>query len=140
MAQPNTQPIFPKTPRIWLPGAALLTAKTAMDGTGTVLTVVTAEATVGSRVDYLKVRAIGTNVATVLRVFINNGSTNATAGNNSLFMERTLAAVTASAVAETADVYIPLDISLPAGYKILCTVGTTVANGVMVTGVGGDYV
>lgn len=134
----NTSAIFPLTPKVSWGATALATANTAKDGTGTVLTVFTAGAN-GARVDYLKSRAIGSNVATVLRVFINNGSTNATAGNNVLFMERTIAATTLSEVAELADVYIPLDISLPAGYVINCAIGTTVAAGLMVSAVGGDY-
>jgi hypothetical protein len=138
MAQ-NVQPIFPKTPSIQWLAAALVTANTAKDGTGTVGTVFTADATNGSRVDYLKVRAIGTNVATVLRVFINNGATNATAANNTLFMERTIPATTLSETAELADIYIPLDLSLPAGYVINVTIGTTVAAGLRVTAIGGAY-
>lgn len=117
----------------------MATANTAKDGTGTVVTVFTAHATDGSRVDYLKVRAIGSNTATVLRAFINNGSTNATAGNNSLLMERTIPTTTLSEVAELADIYIPLDISLPAGYKVNVTIGTTVAAGLAVTAIGGHY-
>lgn len=135
----NTAPIFPLVPSIQWHTAALVTANTAYDGTGTVNTVFTADATNGSRVDYLKVRAIGTNVATVLRVFINNGATQATAANNTLFMERTIPATTISAVAETADIYIPLDLSLPAGYVVNVTIGTTVAAGLRVTAVGGAY-
>jgi len=135
----NTSPIFPLSPSIQWGATALATANTAKDGTGTVLTAFTADATNGSRLDYLKVRAIGSNVATVLRVFINNGATNATAGNNVLFMERTIPAATLSEVAELADTYIPLDISLPAGYKVNVTIGTTVAAGLMVSGVGGHY-
>lgn len=135
----NTQPIFPKLPSIqWYP-AALTSANTAYDGTGTVATVFTADATNGSRLDYLKVRALGTNVATVLRVFINNGSTNATVANNTLYMERTLPSTTISAVAETADVYIPMDISLPPGYVVNVTIGTAVAAGLRVTAIGGHY-
>jgi hypothetical protein len=135
----NTAPIFPLTPSIQWGATALATANTAKDGTGTVLTVFTADATNGSRVDYLKSRAIGSNIATVLRLFINNGATNATPANNVLFMERTIAATTLSEVAELADVYIPLDISLPAGYKVNATVGTTIAAGIMLAGVGGTY-
>lgn len=134
----NTSPIFPLTPKVSWGATALATANTAKDGTGTVLPVFTAGSN-GSRVDYLKVRAIGTNVATVLRVFINNGSANSTPANNVLFMERTIAATTLSEVAELADVYIPLDISLPAGYVVNVTIGTTVAAGLMVSAVGGDY-
>lgn len=138
MAQ-NTTPIFPLVPKVNWSAAALTTANIAKDGTGTVTTVFTAKAVDGSRVDYLKVRALGTNVATVLRVFINNSLTNATAANNTLFMERTIPATTLSETSELADNYIPLDISLPADYKINVTIGTNVAAGLMVTAVGGDY-
>ena len=132
----NTSPIFPLTPNVsW---GAVATANTAKDGTGTVVTVFTAGAN-GARLDYLKVRALGTNVATVLRVFVNNCSTNATAANNTLILDQTIAATTNSETAQLADNLIQLDLSLPAGYKINVTVGTTVAAGLQVTGVGGDY-
>jgi len=132
----NTNPIFPLTPVVsWGTVAA---ANTAKDGSGTVVTVFTAGAN-GSRVDRLKIRAAGTNVATVLRIFINNGSTNATPTNNSLYMEATIAATTLSEVAALADNLIPLDMALPAGYKINITIGTTVAAGLAVTAEGGDY-
>lgn len=135
----NTAIIFPGTPSIQWGATALATANTARDGTGTVLTTFTADATNGSRLDYLKSRALGSNVATVMRVFINNGATNATPANNVLFMERTIPATTLSEVAELADIYIPLDISLPAGYKVNVTIGTTVSAGLAVSGVGGHY-
>ena len=132
----NTSPIFPLTPNLaW---ATVTTANTAKDGTGTVATVFTAGAN-GARVDYLKVRALGTNVATVIRVFVNNGSTNATAANNTLIVDQTIAATTNSETAQLVDNIIQLDLSLPAGYKINVTIGTTVAAGLQVTGVGGDY-
>lgn len=132
----NTAPIFSLTPQVsW---GTVATANTAKDGTGTVVTVCTAGAN-GARLDHVKVRAAGTNVATALRIFINNGATNATAGNNTLYMEATIAATTLSEVAALADNIIPLPISLPAGYKINITIGTTVAAGLAVTGVWGDY-
>ena len=138
MAQ-NITPIFPLTPRITWTATPLTTANTAKDGTGTVSNVFTAKVTDGSRVDYLKVRALGTNVATVMRVFINNGLTNATAANNVLFMERTIPATTLSEVAELADNYIPLDASIDPGFKINVVIGTAVAAGLVVTAVAGDY-
>lgn len=132
----NTSPIFPLTPNLsW---GKLLAANTAKDGTGTVVTVFTAGAN-GARLDYLKVRALGTNVATVLRVFVNNGSDPTVDANNSLILEQTIAASTLSEVAALADNIVQLDLSLPAGYKINVTIGTTVAAGLQVTGVGGDY-
>lgn len=133
----NVNPVYLLNSRVeW---GTVATANTAKDGTGTVVTVFTSEATDGSRVEKLKVRALGTNVATVLRVFINNGSSNATPANNSLYMEATIAATTLSEVAALADNEIYLGLVLPAGYKINITIGTTVAAGLAVTAVGGDY-
>lgn len=134
----NTAPIFPKTPKVRWAATNITAANTAVDGTGTVTTIFTAGID-GSRVDYLKVRPRGTNVASVLRVFINNGLTNATAANNILFMERTLPADTISQVAELKDTYIPLDVSIDPSYTIFVTLGTAIAAGISVTAVGGDY-
>jgi hypothetical protein len=133
----NTNPIYSAVPDVAWSGA-ITTANTAMDGTGTVSTVFTAGVN-GSFVQKVRFRALGTNVASVGRVFINNGSTNATAGNNVLYDEVTLAATTANAAAALALYEITLNIALPAGYKINVTIGTTVAAGYVVTAVGGDY-
>ena len=138
MAQ-NTNPVFTLVPVVAWGTTALATANTAKDGTGTVLTVFTANATNGSYVQKLRARPAGTNVATVLRVFINNGSTNATAGNNSLFDEMTLPITTLSEVGALAMYELPLNIALAAGYKINLTIGTTVAAGYFCSVVGGDY-
>jgi len=141
----NTNPIFPITPKVeW---GKLTTANIAKDGTGTVVTLFTAGAN-GARIDQIKVRALGTNVATVLRLFINKGSTNTTATNNSLVHEVTIAATTLSetaaltdndiTIAKGSDVLSPIPF-LPAGYKIQATIGTTIAAGIQVTVSGGDY-
>ena len=132
----NTTPIFPLTPKVeW---GTITTANNIYDGTGTIVTVFTAGAN-GGKVDYVKARALGTNVATLVRFFINNGGVNSTATNNVLFMERALAATTASATSETADWMIPLNVTLPAGYKINAVLSTTVASGWVFTSIGGDY-
>ena len=143
----NTQPIYTGTPDIqWgsadgNAGAAgpLKTANTAMDGTGTVLTVFTADAVNGGFVRSVRCCAAGTNIATVIRIFINNGSTNATIANNVLVAQMTLNAVTAAAAAATTDQEFPLGFALPLGYKINVTLGTTVAAGWSVSVVGGKY-
>lgn len=132
----NTTPIFPIVPKISF--AKLNTANTLKDGTGAVATVFVSGIN-GSRVDYLKVRALGTNTATVLRVFINNGTDSNTSTNNTLFIEQTIAATTLSEVAALADNIVTLDLSLPPNYILNCTIGTTVSAGLMVTAVGGDY-
>lgn len=135
----NTTPIYTLTPNITV-GQTIATANTAKDGTGTVVTVFTA-GTNGAKPEGVIFRGIGTNVATVARIFINNGSTNATATNNTLFAEITLAATTLSEVGALADYryQFPDNLRLPNGYKILITIGTTVAAGYAVTGYGGDY-
>lgn len=135
----NANPIFSRTADIQWGTTALVTANTAKDGTGTVLTVFTADATEGGFVNKLVARAIGTNILTVLRVFINNGATNATAGNNILFAELTLAATTLSEVNAQPAYELPLNFALPPGYKLNCTVGTTIAAGYMLSVFGGKY-
>src|SRR5215510_496444 len=106
----------------------LKTANTAYDGTGTVLTVFTANATNGGFVKCLRVKPVGSNTGTVLRIFINNGSANSVAGNNIFFREVSMPTTTLSEVDVTyPTISIPLNFVLPAGYKINVTLGTTVA-------------
>jgi hypothetical protein len=134
----NTLPIYIGAPQVqW--GANITAANTATDGTGTVTTIFTADATDGSRVDMIRIRALGTNVATVLRVFVNNGSTNATAGNNTLIEERTLTATTGTNTAALAPVDIAINTGLPPGYKLNVTIGTAVSAGYAVSAFAGDY-
>jgi hypothetical protein len=147
MAQ-NTNPIFPLIPaNTWVSGAAAnaatpgVTANTTKDLTsGTIYgPIETAGAVEGSRLDFIKVRALGTNVATVIRIWINNGSVTTTAANNTLYLERTLSATTVSETAEQPDIILPLGISLAAGYRVYATFGTAVAAGFHLTAIGGDY-
>ena len=137
----NVNPVFPLTPNVAWGTATLTTANTAKDGTGTVQTVFTAGAT-GSFVDKIRFHAAGTNTASVGRIFINNGSTNATPANNSLFGDVSLPGTTNSEVASintTGEIEVQLGFALPAGYKLNVTIGTTVAAGWAVTAFGGDY-
>jgi hypothetical protein len=140
MAQ-NTSPVFPLVPVITWVNTGAVTANTTTDLTSgtTYNSNFTANATNGSRVDFVRVRALGTNVATVIRVWINNGATIATATNNTQFFERALAATTVSQTSELPDVILPINVSLPAGYKIYYTFGTAVAAGYSIQVVGGDY-
>lgn len=54
---------------------AISTANTNLDGTGTIGTVFTADATDGSMIDHIDVTATGTTTAGMVRLFIYNGST-----------------------------------------------------------------
>lgn len=147
----NIDPIYSKAGRLGSGGTASTfsistsTANTNFDGTGTIGTDIfvafTAEATNGSflRSIVAKVRSTGVGVATVLRLFINNGSANGTNTNNALYKELSIPAITATQTAATADFEIPVNIPLPPGYRILYTFGTAPVNLWMVFGVGGDY-
>jgi hypothetical protein len=147
MAQ-NTNPIFPLIPvNSWVSGVAAnaatpgVTANTTTDLTsGTIYgPIETAGAVEGSRLDFIKVRALGTNTQTVIRIWINNGSVTTTAANNTQYLERTLSATTVSQTAEQPDIILPMGISLAAGYRVYATFGTAVAAGFHLTAIGGDY-
>ena len=134
----NTTPIFSKIARAaWVNG--LTAANIAKDGTGTVDTLFTADATNGSYLQKLIIRPRGTNTGSVLRVFLNNGLTNATAANNALISEVGLPATANSEVQSVAGLELALNIPIPRGYKINVTLGTAVAGGFAVTAMGGDY-
>lgn len=135
----NSIPIYSKVGKINWNAANITAANTAKDGTGTVDTVFTADATNGSFVQKIVVRPKGTNVATVMRVFLNNGSTNATAANNSLLGEIGLPATTLSEVAAIAGQEVPINFALPPGYKLNVVIGTAVAAGFAVNVIAGDY-
>ena len=135
----NTQPIFSVAGDVEWGATVLTTQNTAKDGTGTVLNVFTADATNGGFVQRIRFRAAGTNIATVARVFINNGSANSTPANNILYDEITLAATTISEVAALVVYELPLNFALPPGYKLNVTLGTTVAAGYFVSVIGGKY-
>lgn len=141
----NNNPIFPLTPKAsW---GKVTAVNAATDGTGTTVEVFAAGVN-GAKIDQIKVRALGTNVVTVLRLFVNNGSTPTVAANNTLIHEETIAATSLSQVAALVDKdiliakgqeYVCPIPYLPAGYKILASVGTAVAAGLQVTVHGGDY-
>lgn len=134
----NTDPIYSRVGDIQFvtPSA---TQNQLFDGTGTTSVAFTADATNGGFVSYIKAKPLGTAVVSSLRIFINNGATSATATNNTLIGEVTLPAVTIAQNAANPEVMYPLNIALPAGYKILVAITTTVAASWAVTAVGGKF-
>lgn len=139
VATANQTPIYSRVGQIDWGAAAIAAANTAKDGTGTVSTVFTADATDGGFVNKVVFRAAGTNVATVARLFINNGAVNTTAANNILYSEITLPATTLSETAALLNQEIILNLALPPGYKLNVAIGTAVAAGYYVSAVGGKY-
>jgi hypothetical protein len=135
----NAIPRFPDLGEIQWGATALTAANTAKDGTGTVLTVFTADATDGSWVRSVRWQPAGTNVVSVGRVFVNNGGANTTAANNIYFGQTTLPATTNSETAALFPPETPLGFWLPPGYRINCVLGTAVSAGYYISVVGGRY-
>lgn len=101
--------------------------------------VFTADSTNGSYIQRLRFKAGGTNIATVARIYLNNGSTPTSAANNTFYGEISLPATTAIATAATVEIDYPMNIALPASFRIYVGLATAVAAGWVVTPIGGKY-
>lgn len=135
----NKQPIFSSAPDIGWTLTPILVANTAKDGTGVVLLIWTADATNGGYIQRIIAKSLGTNTATVLRIFINNGDTPTVASNNSLLVETTLTATVLSEISALPSFEIPLNIAIPKTFRLYATIGTTVAAGYQLTAIAGKY-
>lgn len=137
----NPTPIFARVGKItWAQEA---TAVTGADLTNAAL-IFTADSTNGSIVKEVRVKYLpGTStVATAFRVWVNNGSSEATTTNNTLISEITIAAITTSQTAATTDYVIPMPgggLVLPPSYKLYASIGTYSTGTFMITAIGGDY-
>ena len=135
----NTAPIFTLTPAVeWAHNVTA--ANTTSDGTSGTIYYVFTGGTNGSYLQKIRFRHTGTNSsATVARVWINNGSANTVAANNSLYDEITIAANTVSQTAAATNYELPLNFAINGGYTVFVTIGTAAAGGIDVTLIGGDY-
>jgi hypothetical protein len=134
----NVDPIFPHIPNVsWTD--AILTANTTKDGSAGTVTLAFTAGDDGSFVEAITGQALGTNVASLARVFLNNGAATTTATNNTLIAQIGLPAITLSENAEVATVSLTINRAIPAGYRLYITLGTTVAAGWEFTVWGGDY-
>ena len=93
----------------------------------------------GSYIKRIHFEATGTNTATVARIYLNNGSTNTVATNNQFIGQVTLPATTAINTAATSGVDFPLEMMIPATFRIYIGLGTTVAASWIATCIAGDY-
>ena len=146
----NNDPIYTKVADIqWNATSALLTSAmtagnvSSYNGTdANVALLFTADATNGGYVQRVRAKCCaltGTSAASVLRLFLNNGSTNGTAANNVLIGEVALPAVANTVVAATPDIEYTLNMPIPPGYKIYGGLGTAVTTGWAVSVIGGKY-
>lgn len=154
-------PIFAQTPNTGAFNALLSTAMTstsAFDGTqavGTSMALIFTAGSNGSRVDQVTCRYASLNGTTassfssqsVIRFWINNGSTNTTAANNIFLGEVLMTGTSVQSLSSSALTpnYLPLPtggLNLPAGYRLYA--GSTIAAGGIniafaVNAIGGNY-
>lgn len=134
----NTTPIYTASGDTqWSVSAT--TANTTKDlSSGTSFLVFTAGSK-GGYVQRIRFMPLGTNVATVARIWINDGDVTTTAANNTLWDNISLAATTNSETSAQPVFELPLNIALPANYRIYVTLGTVVSAGYTITVIGGKY-
>jgi len=135
----NTNPIYTRTPDIQWIGPVTAGNTTRDLTTGTSYQIFLADINEGGFVGYVNSCPLGTNVQTVIRLWLNNGLTTATAANNSLIGEFTAPATTASETLALPPLAFPLDMAIPAGYRLFATLGTSVAAGFSLAAIAGKY-
>lgn len=127
----NIDPIYGRVYRN--PRVALTTGNNTTTGADATL-LFTADATNGSRLQRLLVMPVGSNVATLLRIFI------ATAGANfRLLRDFPMPAYTLSATNGAFPVDIPLPLGLAPGEQIYVQLATAVAGGIHITAEAMDF-
>lgn len=130
----GTSPIFPQAPIIGigsLVSNTAVTARTVISGT-TGLTQVLANSTNGTRVDFIEVQGQGTTVATIIDLWINDGT------NSYLFDEISLPAATANTTSFAASNTIAYTrLTLPPTYRLFAS--QQVSANVTVFAFGGTY-
>jgi len=134
----NTQPIFTASADTqWSVSAT--TANTTKDLTSGTSYLVFTASDKGGYVQRMRFRSLGNNVATVARVFINNGGSTSTQANNVLWDEISLALTTVSETSALSTYEIPLNFALPPGYRLYVTLGQGLSAGYSITVIGGKY-
>lgn len=139
----NTAPIFTLTPQVkWV--ESVVTANNTIDLTsGTSYDSNFVGGTAGSLISEIRIKANPANnsAATVLRVWLNNGSTVGTSSNSSIYGELSIPATTTTATAALPDFSYPMNIQVPASYKVYYTIGTAPGGSAefSITTSGGDY-
>jgi hypothetical protein len=141
----NNSPIFTRKGDISFNGTtgmAQPTTAAANDVTGAGannVLVWTADNVNGGFIQRIKFRPAGTNVASLMRVFINNGVANTTAANNLFWDEVILPATTLSATVPMQGVDLFMGLALNPGFRIYVGLATAVAAGWLAIPVGGAY-
>lgn len=138
------QPQFTVTPQNGALGTAfptvLTTAANDVNGTNANNALLMTAGSNGSFLRGFRLKALGSNATTKLRLFLNNGSTNGTATNNAYIMDFPLAATSISTTAKDGpDLYIPLNMQIESGFRIYGGLTITVSAGWQIVPIYGDY-
>jgi len=139
----NVSPVFTNISRDQWIGPCTAANNTVDITSGTSYLVCTADATNGSFLEELRVKVAPGNstVASVMRVWLNNGSSIGTATNSALIGELGLSLTTTSAVFPQPDFIWSYGKRLTPGHKIYVTFGTAPggSSSFAVTAILGDY-
>ena len=144
---PNNSPIYSRVGDIQWSTVNVTTQNTQNTTTeltgGTSYLVFSADTTNGGYVQRIRFKPQNgsgvNNIATVARVWLNDGSTITDPVNNTLIDEISLPSSTGSNTAALPVYELPLNFAMPPGYALYVTLGTTVAGGYRVTVIGGKY-
>ena len=127
---------YASTPKVG--SATLTTADTSLTAPTTVGTIVTAGAS-GTRIDYIDIQAVATTVASLINLFIYDGT------NYILWQQVPVQVVTSSTTVPAFAAYLSsnsnsniMPLTLPTGYSLRATTSIS-QTGVRVTAYGGDF-
>lgn len=139
MAQ-NTAPIFTQTPDITLAILANGTAAPPDMTSGVSASVFTAGPS-GSYLSKIRVKPSGSTTGTVIRFYFNSTGVTTVSGNNVLYGELSMPTITANNASAQNDFEIPMNIAIPANWKLFAAYGTApgAGTGFHITSIGGDY-
>ena len=126
----NTSPRFTDGGKAWLGQVSV--ANTALDGTGTIVTIATAGAN-GSLLQLIRIKAIVTTTVGMIRLFINDGT------NTRLYKEIKVTAATPSVTVESFEAeYQPSEpLVLQTGWSLRASTHNAETFNILIT--GGDY-
>lgn len=113
-------------------GVTITAANTAKDCASGTVNLIYTSPTGGSWLSGVMAMPLGTNTASVARLFLNNGSATTTATNNCLISQVSLPATTNTEVAGLSPLMLPIPRALQdmtVGYRLYVLLGTAVSAG-----------
>lgn len=144
----NTDPIYSRASDIQALACIAIAANADSTGGGTLQPFYQADTTNGGFVQKVRIQPIATTAtattATSIRIFLSNitGTWTGNSSSNTWSIgELTLPATTLSATLGQATYEIPLNMAIPAGWRLVCSFGTTLAanTGYVVAAIAGKY-